>query len=92
MGGGIAPDISEEISLHNNIYILWFNDVVLNISNICFDANNERVMKCMNNCPAEEIAIIIYNSTPKMIQHAFLKSIKNNTVGRVVWLELHLKF
>ena len=78
MGNNEEDDIWEEIG-ENNIYRLWLNVIVRALEETFNDANNERVYKCLINCPDEHVAKIIYEATPVIIQNGFVEY-NNNIV------------
>ena len=67
-------DINED-----NIYRLWLTQLIVALKDTFYDANNERVHKCLINCPDETIAKIMYEATPVIIKKAFVDYISSDT-------------
>jgi len=82
MGGNAYAEKWEYIH-EDNIYRIWLHHLVDTLRETFYDANNDRVNRCLINCPKEKIAKVIYQATPVMIQKAFVEYIgsdkyKNN--------------
>ncbi len=59
-----------------SIWNVWFTKVFKSLKKEFFDADKKRTLSVLCNCPAEEVAIIIYDSTPLNMQKTFLSYLK----------------
>ena len=75
-------DINED-----NIYRLWLGQLVDALKDTFYDANNERVHKCLINCPDETVAKIMYEATPVIIKKAFVDYITSDTYKNIKKLD-----
>ena len=70
-------DILEVPTANDNSYFAhWFRNSIRVLKEIFNDATPERVLKCLNNPPSEEIAWAIYEATSLEMQREFLGSLK----------------
>jgi hypothetical protein len=58
-------------------YGRWFYSILPNLKEAYDDATPERLFKCCENAPAEEVAIIIYDATALNLQEGFMNSISS---------------
>ena len=56
-------------------YAHWFKHAVLALDERFTDATPERVFKCIQHCPTEEVASLIYDATSLNLQRRFMESL-----------------
>lgn len=64
-------------------YAVWFNATLTILKDTYDDATPERLYKCCENSPGEEVSIIIFEATPLTLLYAF----KHNMQQRAAELE-----
>ena len=74
------PDTTQHIYIPMNkddktVYGRWFYNIMPSLKEAYDDATPERLFKCFENTPAEEVAIIIYDATALNLQEGFMNSI-----------------
>jgi len=67
--GGDGPYIPIEDDA--SPYAVWFNATLTILKETFDDATPERLYKCCENSPAEEVSLIIYEATPLTLLYAF---------------------
>jgi len=73
IGSGRIPYIPRDND--DSRYAHWFKHVVDTLGETYGDTTPERVFKCIFCCPAEEVAILIYDATSLKDQRGFMESL-----------------
>ena len=71
---GVHPTIP--LSNDNTHYARWFSQVQIKLGETFNDATETRTFKCLENCPAEEVALLIYDATEATLLNGFLQHLK----------------
>ena len=72
-GEPIAPAEHE-----NTIYAKWFHNVVTHLKKTFNDATPVIVLRCLNNTPAEEVSLLVFESTDMKLIHRFRAHLSTN--------------
>ena len=62
-----------------NKYTEWFDNIGKELSKTFIDVTPERIIKCCNDSPCDEVAQIIYDATSLEIQVEFYHSLRDDT-------------
>ena len=74
----LSPFIPQKNSILFTEWSLWFWKVFKNIKNTFDDATPKMVLRCITNPPAEEITLIIHDSSSLELQEEFYYFLKNS--------------
>jgi len=66
---GTAPRIPS--LKEGTIYAQWFRKLIIKIKKTFNDATPERVFRCLENTPAEEVALIVFEATESKLLNEF---------------------
>ena len=72
-----SADIWYQIS-NFSIYRLWLDQITQALKCTFEDAHLQLVWDCLQKCPAKEVAEIIWQATPSIIQNSFINNIKSD--------------
>ena len=64
----------------NSIYAQWFYNILSALKETFYDANEERLYKCLINVPHEDVASIIFDTTPLDIQIKFMHALEDFSI------------